>query len=113
MNVAEILRQAKAMQENLKKLQEELGARTVTASSGGGMVSVTCNGRQEVCSIVIEKGIVDPDDVDMLQDLVVTAVNEALRQAREMAAGEMRRVAGGLGGMLPGDVAGNLSGLFS
>lgn len=112
-NFAEIIRQAQAMQENIKKLQEELAARTVTASSGGGMVTVTCTGKQEIQSIIIEKGIVDPGDVDMLQDLVLTAVNEALRQSQEMAADEMRRLAGGLGGILPGNLAGNFSRLFS
>jgi DNA-binding YbaB/EbfC family protein len=91
-----ILRQAQEMQSKMETLQAELGARTVTASSGGGMVTVTATGRQEILSLVIEKTIVDPNDVPMLQDLVLTAVNEALRQSREMTAREMGSLAGGL-----------------
>lgn len=91
-----ILRQAQEMQNKLAKIQEELGSKTVSASSGGGMVTAVCTGRQEIRSIRIEKDIVNPDDVDMLQDLILTAVNEALRRSREMAAGEMGALTGGL-----------------
>ena len=91
-----LLRHAQEMQGKMEKLQEELGAKTVTATSGGGMVTVLCSGKQEIRSISIDKTIVDPEDVTMLQDLVLTAVNEALRKAREMAAGEMSSLTGGL-----------------
>ena len=96
MDMTSILRQAQEMQNNLAKAQEELSRKTVCASSGGGMVTVVCTGRQEIKSISIEKSIVDPEDVDMLQDLVLTAVNEALRQSHELAAREMSALAGGL-----------------
>lgn len=92
----DIMRQVQEMQANMAKLQEELGSRIVTASSGGGMVTVVCNGRQEVKSISIDKTIVDPEDTAMLEDLVLTAVNEALHRSREMMAEEMRGITGGL-----------------
>ncbi len=91
-----ILRQAQEMQSKLAKIQEELGNKTVAASSGGGMVTVLCTGKQEIRSIRIEKSIVNPDDVEMLEDLVLTAVNEAIRQSHEMAAREMSALTGGL-----------------
>ena len=92
----DIMRQVQEMQANMAKLQEELGNRLVTASSGGGMVTVVCNGKQEVQSITIDKTIVDPADTAMLEDLVLTAVNEGLRQSRELMAEEMRSLTGGL-----------------
>ena len=91
-----IMRQAQEMQAKMAKLQEELGNKTVTASSGGGMVTVVCTGKQEILSISIDKTIVDPDDVAMVEDLVLTAVNEGLRQSRELMAAEMRALTGGL-----------------
>ena len=91
-----LLRQAQEMQSKMEKVQEELATKTLTATSGGGMVTVTCSGKQEVLSITIDKTIVDPDDVTMLQDLVLTAVNEALRQARELSAAEMSALTGSL-----------------
>ncbi len=99
-DMSELLRQAQAMQAKMAQIQEELGKRNVNASSGGGMVSVTCNGKQEVLSIRIDKTIVSPDDTEMLEDLVLTAVNEGLRLSRELAAKEMGALAGGLG--IPG-----------
>ncbi|MDD5435215.1 MAG: YbaB/EbfC family nucleoid-associated protein [Nitrospira sp.] len=84
------------------KIQEVTGNKTVEASSGGGMVSVTANGRQEILSIKIEKDVVNPDDVDMLQDLVLAATNEALRKARDMMAEEMKGMTGGMGMNIPG-----------
>jgi DNA-binding YbaB/EbfC family protein len=88
------------MQAQILKIQEEMAERTVEASAGGGMVSVTANGKQEVLSVRIEREVVDPEDVEMLQDLVVAAVNEALKKAQEMVAEEMAKVTGGL--QLPG-----------
>ncbi|MGE5698529.1 MAG: YbaB/EbfC family nucleoid-associated protein [Deltaproteobacteria bacterium] len=96
----EMLKQAQEMQARLSKLQEELAGRTVEASSGGGMVSVVANGRQEVLSVKIEKEVVSPEEVDLLQDLVRAAVNEALSRSREMMAAEMAKITGGMN--LPG-----------
>lgn len=95
-----ILRQAQQMQERLSKLQEELAGRTVEASAGGGMVTVVVNGKQEVVSVRIEKEVVSRDDVELLQDLVAGALNEALARSRKMIADEMSRITGGLD--LPG-----------
>ncbi len=96
----EMLKQAQEMQSRLAKLQEELAAKTVEASSGGGMVTVVVNGRQEVLSVRIEKEVVTPEEVDLLQDLVRAAVNEALSRSREMMAAEMAKITGGVN--LPG-----------
>ncbi len=99
------MQQVKALQEKMMKVQEELASKTVEASSGGGMVSVVVNGRQELLQLKIDPQVVDPQDVEMLQDLVVAAVNEGMRRAQEMAAGEMGKLAGGLnlGGLkIPG-----------
>ncbi len=92
-----LMKQAQQMQERVKKLQEEAGNKTVEASAGGGMVTVVANGRQEVLSIKIDKSVVDPADVDMLQDLVTAAVNEALRKSQELMKGEMGRLTAGMG----------------
>ncbi|MBI5194149.1 MAG: YbaB/EbfC family nucleoid-associated protein [Nitrospirae bacterium] len=98
----DIMKQAQKMQEQLAKIQEEAANKTVEASSGGGMVSVTANGRQEVLSIKIEKDVVNPDDVDMLQDLILAATNEALRKSKDMMAEEMKGMTGGMGMNIPG-----------
>jgi len=98
----DILRQAQQVQERLEKLQEELADRTVEASTGGGMVTVVANGRQEVVSVRIEKEVVSPEELDLLQDLVRGAVNEALSLSKRMAAEEMSKITGGM----------NLPGLF-
>lgn len=92
----DLLRQAQVMQNKMAKLQEELGERQVEAASGGGMVKVVCSGKQELISISIEKDAVDPDDVEMLQDLVLTAVNEGMRLSREMVEREMGSITGGM-----------------
>ena len=92
-----LMKQAQQMQEQVKKLQAEAGNKTVEASSGGGMVTVVANGRQEVLSIKIDKSVVDPGDVDMLQDLVAAAVNEALRKSQELMKDEMGRLTAGMG----------------
>jgi DNA-binding YbaB/EbfC family protein len=96
----EMLKQAQEVQSRLAKLQEELAAKTVEASAGGGMVTVVVNGRQEILSVRIEKEVVTPDEVDLLQDLVRAAVNEALSRSREMMAAEMAKITGGIN--LPG-----------
>lgn len=91
-----IMKQAQQMQKKMLEMQEELAHRTVEATVGGGMVSVTVNGKNEVLQVKIEPQVVDPDDVEMLEDLVVAGVNEALRKAQEMAAAEMGKLTGGL-----------------
>jgi DNA-binding YbaB/EbfC family protein len=80
----------------MMKMQEELADKTIEASAGGGMVKVVANGRQQVVSLEIEKEVVDPDDVEMLQDLVLAAVNDALAKSQEMVSGEMSKLTGGL-----------------
>lgn len=95
--LSNIMKQAQQMQERVKKLQEEAGAKTVEASSGGGMVTVVANGRQEILSIKIDPSVVDPKDIEMLQDLVTAAVNEALRKSQELMKEEMGRLTAGMG----------------
>ena len=95
-NMHKLMKQAQKMQAKIMKIQEEMAERSVEASSGGGMVTVTANGKQEVLSIRIEPEVVDPEDVEMLQDLVAAAVNEALKKAQEMVAEEMAKVTGGM-----------------
>jgi len=80
----------------MAKLQEELGEKTIETSSGGGMVSVVANGKQEIVSIKIDPEVVDAEDVEMLQDLVLAAVNDALAQAKQMATEEMSKLTGGV-----------------
>jgi DNA-binding YbaB/EbfC family protein len=94
--MGQMMKQAQKLQSQMMKLQEELAEKTVESSSGGGMVTVVANGRQQVVSIQIEKEVVDPDDVDMLQDLVLAAVNDALAKAQEMVSSEMGKLTGGL-----------------
>ncbi len=91
-----MLKEAQRIQAQLAKIQEEMAQRTVEASSGGGMVGVVVNGKQEVLSIKIEREVVDPEDIDMLQDLVLAAVNEGIRKSQEMVGEEMRKLTGGL-----------------
>ena len=91
-----IMKQAQKMQEKLVELQEGLGEKTVEATVGGGMVTVTVNGKNEVLRIKIEPQAVDPEDVEMLEDLVVAGVNEALRKAQDMVSSEMSKLTGGM-----------------
>ncbi len=97
-----LLRQAQDMQKKFAKIQEELASKTVEASSGGGMVRCTVSGKQELLSLTIDKEVVNPEDVEMLQDLVLAAVNEGLKKSQEIMASEMGKMAGGLGINLPG-----------
>ena len=96
MDVGKIMKQAQKMQEQLARVQEELARRTVTASAGGGMVTVIANGNQEIVSVTIVPEAVDPQDIPMLEDLVTAAVNEALRSARGLMQEEMGKITGGL-----------------
>lgn len=91
-----LFKQAQQMQQKMVKMQEELAQRTVEASVGGGMVSVTVNGKNEVLRLKIEPQVVDPDDVEMLEDLVLAGVNEALRKSQEMISDEMSKLTGGM-----------------
>jgi DNA-binding YbaB/EbfC family protein len=91
-----MMKQAQKLQSQMMKLQEELADKTVESSSGGGMVTVVANGRQQIVSIKIEDEVVDPEDVEMLQDLVLAAVNDALAKAQEMVSSEMGKLTGGL-----------------
>ena len=94
--IGNLMKQAQQMQAKMAKMQEEVGKRTVEASAGGGMVKVVANGKQEVLELVLEPEVVDPDDIEMLQDLVLAAVNEALRKAQAMMTEEMSKLTGGL-----------------
>ncbi len=96
MDMNEIMRQAQQMQQKLGQVQDELANKSVTATVGGGMVSVTVNGRNELLSIHIDKEVINPDDQVMLQDLIVSAVNEGIKKAQDMAQAEMRKLTGGL-----------------
>jgi nucleoid-associated protein EbfC len=100
MGMANLQRMAQQMQQEMLRVQAELEAATVSGSAGGGVVSATVTGKQELVSLTIDPSAVDPDDVEMLQDLVVAAVNDALRASRELAEQKMGAVTGGL--RLPG-----------
>ncbi len=92
----ELMRQAQAMQTKMAEMQQELANKRVEGSSGGGMVRAVATGKQEIVSVSIEKSVVDPGEIDMLQDLVTAAVNDALRRSRELAEKDMSALAGGL-----------------
>jgi hypothetical protein len=90
------MKQAKKMQERMGQLQKELETKTVEADAGGGMVRVVVNGKYEIVSLKIEKEVVNPEDIEMLQDLIVAVINEGIRKAQEMASSEMSKITGGL-----------------
>ena len=96
MNMQKMLKQAQKMQAEMAKTQEELKQKTVEVTAGGGVITVIANGSLEITDIKIQPDAVDPEDVDMLEDLVLAAVNEALRKAQDMAAQEMQKLTGGL-----------------
>jgi len=100
-NMGNLLKQAQKMQKDMAKLQEELEQKTVEATVGGGAVTVVVSGKKELKEISIKPEVVDPDDVEMLQDLIIAAVNEAMRKADDMVSSEMSKITGGFGG-LPG-----------
>ena len=95
-----MMKQAQKLQAKMAEMQVELGNRTATAQAGGGMVEATVNGRQELLSLRIDPEVASPDDVEMLQDLILAAVNEALNRSREMMAQEMSKLTGGM--QIPG-----------
>lgn len=106
--LGDIMREAQKLQAEMQRLQEEAKKKTVEASAGGGMVTVVANGAGELVSVRIEKDVVNPEDVEMLQDLVLAASNEALRRAQQMVNEDMSKVTGGL--QLPG--IGGLGNIF-
>lgn len=95
-NMNNMIRQAQKMQQDMLKAQEELEAKTYEAAAGGGMVTAVVTGKKELTSVAIDPEAVDPEDVEMLQDLIVAAVNEALRKANDDAASQMSKLTGGL-----------------
>ena len=96
MDMNALMKQAQQMQQKMSQIQNELAGRTVTASVGGGMVSVTVNGKNELLSVQIDKEVINPDDQTMLQDLIVSAVNEGMKKSQGMAQEEMRKITGGI-----------------
>lgn len=95
-NMNSMMKQAQKMQKKMLEAQKDLATKTVEASSGGGMVKVVANGAQKIESIVLEKEVVDPEDLEMLQDLVLSAVNDALKKSQEMVSTEMGKLTGGM-----------------
>jgi hypothetical protein len=91
-----IMKQAQQMQQKMARMQEELQSREVEASAGGGMVTATVNGAQQLVALKVEPSVVDPEDVEMLQDLVLAAVNEAIKKSQAMAQEEMSKITGGM-----------------
>ena len=99
-NMQQLMKQAQKLQEQMAKTQEELDTREYTAQAGGGMVTVVVGGKRELKSIEIKPECVDPEDVEMLQDMILAAVNEALRTGEQTREAEMARLSPGMGGML-------------
>lgn len=95
-NMGNLLKKAQQLQEKMAKLQEELSEKTVETSAGGGMVTVIATGKQEIASIKIDPEVVNQEDIEMLEDLVLAAVNDALLQAKQMASDEMTKLTGGV-----------------
>ena len=104
MNQAAMMKQAQKMQQEMLRMQQEMETKTYTAAAGGGMVKVKINGKKQILNMEIMPDIVDPDDIETLQDVVVAAVNEAIRRVEDTAAEEMAKITGpmGLGGGMPG-----------
>ncbi len=98
-NMGNLMKQAQKMQKDMERVQEELKERAVEATAGGGAIKVVATGKKEIKEIVIKPEVVDPEDVEMLQDLILAAVNEALRKADEMVNSEMGKITGGMGGL--------------
>jgi hypothetical protein len=96
-NLGNLMKQAQRMQAEAERIQAEVATKRVEGTAGGGMVTVICNGRGEVVEVKIDPEVAGPDELEMLQDLVVAAANEALRKARELLSQEMGRLTGGLG----------------
>jgi DNA-binding YbaB/EbfC family protein len=95
-NMSKMMKQAQKIQQDIAKLQTELQDRVVEASAGGGVIEVQVNGKQELVAIKLKPEIVDPEDIDMLQDLILAAVNEGIRKSHDMVSEEMSKITGGL-----------------
>ncbi|ADL11583.1 YbaB/EbfC family nucleoid-associated protein [Acetohalobium arabaticum] len=102
MDMSKMMKQVQKMQSQMEDVQEELAEKKVEATAGGGVVKVVANGQQEIVDISIEPDAVDPDDVEMLEDLILAATNEAMRKVQDMASEEMGKLTGGM----------NIPGLF-
>ena len=98
-NMQKQLQQVQAMQRQMETMQAEIEEKEITTTAGGGAVSVTANGKREIVNLTIDKEVVDPDDVEMLEDLIMAATNEALRQMEEYSQQSMSKITGGIGGM--------------
>ena len=98
-NMNNLMKQAQRMQRQMEESTKELEAKEFTATSGGGAVEVTVSGKKEILSVKLSEEVVDPDDIEMLQDLIVAATNEALRKMEEESQAQMSKITGGLGGM--------------
>ncbi len=96
MDMGEMMKQAQQLQEKLGKVQEELASKVVTGSAGAGMVTTTVNGRSELVGLAIEKEVINPEDPKMLEDLVLAAVNDGLKKAKDLGKGELGKLTGGL-----------------
>lgn len=99
-NMGNMMKQFQKMQQDMQKVQEQLSEMTVEATAGGGAITVIANGNKEIREINLKPEIVDPDDIEMLQDLMIAAINEAIRKAEELSASEMGKVTGNVG--IPG-----------
>ena len=100
-NMGNLMKQAQKMQRQMEEAQKELEEKEVTAAAGGGAVEVTVSGKKEITKVKLSEEVVDPDDIEMLEDLIVAATNEALRQADEANTELMSKMTGGLGGGFP------------
>ena len=100
-NMSNLMKQAQRMQRQMEESQKELETKEFTASAGGGAVEVTVSGKKEVLKVTLSEEVVDPDDIEMLQDLIIAATNEAMRQADEANAAMMSKMTGGMGGGFP------------
>lgn len=101
-NMANLMKQAQKMQRQMEEQAKELETKEFTAAAGGGAVEVTISGKREVVKVKLQEEVVDPEDIEMLEDLIVAATNEALRKVEEESSSAMNKLTGGLGGQMPG-----------
>jgi DNA-binding YbaB/EbfC family protein len=95
-NISQMMKQAKKMQQQMEKVQEEMQERVIETSAGGGAIQLKINGKQQILAIKIKPEVVDPDDIEMLEDLILAAVNDGLKQSQDMLTNEMAKITGGL-----------------